>query len=687
MPITVWMIASAAPPGQRALLRAGAGALLCAILISGALNLLGVAETASAVIATAGFALAALLAAARAVWIRRSSTAWAVLAGGLALWTPAFAMYALPAQPWAGAPAASDLFWLSGYLAFYATIVALAKERIVRHAGVWLDGLGGALALASVAVAVIVPLVLDRVDGSPVPAGIALAYPLADALLLTLLITLGAMSGWRPGRALTALAGAMLVLIVSDLPYFLGTAENGGWAPGSLVDTLWLVAAAAMAAAAWQQPAVGASRRSGPIGMLVFPALSAATGVAVLLHAALDEAPLAAIALATLALGTATLRMLLSYRELHELLESRRLSRTDDLTGLANRRRLLHSLERAIGDDDRGAAVLLLGVDNFKELNDTLGHEAGDAVLCGVANRLANALRPGDLAARVGGDEFGVLLREGDEELALVVARRLEVLLSAPLTVAGVRLRIAASIGVVVAPEHGSDPDRLLRRADLAMTRARTGPRAIATYSDELEARALGKLQLAGELSRALEEDELVLHYQPVSDATSGEIVAVEALVRWQHPERGLLLPGAFLPALERTTLAHDFSRHVLNAAVAHARVIYNRLEGDETNGLLQIDASVNYGLQQELGVALTTEQLQQDTPYNTYTRPGLPPTPIEAPGDAAIEAAAAPTEGDWYYYVTTNLRTGETKFASTYNEFLSYKREFQKYCETSDAC
>ena len=117
------------------------------------------------------------------------------------------------------------------------------------------------------------------------------------------------------------------------------------------------------------------------------------------------------------------------------------------------------------------------------------------------------------------------------------------------------------------------------------------------------------------------------------------------------------------------------------------ARVIYNRLEGDETNGLLQIDASVNYGLQQELGVALTTEQLQQDTPYNTYTRPGLPPTPIEAPGDAAIAAAAAPTEGDWYYYVTTNLRTGETKFASTYPEFLGYKREFQQYCETSDAC
>lgn len=117
------------------------------------------------------------------------------------------------------------------------------------------------------------------------------------------------------------------------------------------------------------------------------------------------------------------------------------------------------------------------------------------------------------------------------------------------------------------------------------------------------------------------------------------------------------------------------------------ARVIYNRLEGDETNGLLQIDASVNYGLQQDLGVALTTEQLQQDTPYNTYTRPGLPPTPIEAPGDAAVAAAAHPTEGDWYYYVTVDLKTGETKFAETYEEFLGYKQEFKTYCETSDAC
>lgn len=113
------------------------------------------------------------------------------------------------------------------------------------------------------------------------------------------------------------------------------------------------------------------------------------------------------------------------------------------------------------------------------------------------------------------------------------------------------------------------------------------------------------------------------------------------------------------------------------------ARVIYNRLTGEETNGLLQIDATVNYAADNELGAVPTTEDLEIDSPYNTYQNPGLPPGPIEAPGDAAIEAAAEPSAGDWYYYVTVNLRTGETKFAETYDEFLGYKDELREYCAT----
>jgi UPF0755 protein len=118
------------------------------------------------------------------------------------------------------------------------------------------------------------------------------------------------------------------------------------------------------------------------------------------------------------------------------------------------------------------------------------------------------------------------------------------------------------------------------------------------------------------------------------------------------------------------------------------ARVIYNRLETDATDGLLQIDAAVNYAHDRDLGIALTTEDLEIDSPYNTYRNPGLPPTPIEAPGDAAIEAAANPTDGPWVYYVTVNLRTGETKFTDDYDEFLQFKAEYKDYCATqSDSC
>jgi len=118
------------------------------------------------------------------------------------------------------------------------------------------------------------------------------------------------------------------------------------------------------------------------------------------------------------------------------------------------------------------------------------------------------------------------------------------------------------------------------------------------------------------------------------------------------------------------------------------ARVIYNRLETGKTDKLLQIDATVNYGIGRNLGVGLTTDDLQVDSPYNTYRNPGLPPTPIEAPGDAAIEAAAHPTDGPWIYYVTVNLRTGETKFTENYDTFLKYKAEFKEYCRTqSDNC
>ncbi len=172
--------------------------------------------------------------------------------------------------------------------------------------------------------------------------------------------------------------------------------------------------------------------------------------------------------------------------------------------------------------------------------------------------------------------------------------------------------------------------------------------------------------------------------------------ILTKMVARWNQSAEELDLEGTaaalgYTPAEVMTVASLVEAEAALDPDFGKvARVIYNRLENPDTsgtNGLLQIDASVNYGLQQDLGVALTTEQIEQDTPYNTYTRPGLPPTPIEAPGDRAIEAALNPTEGDWVYYVTVDLATGQTKFTESYDEFLGFREELRQYCETSDAC
>lgn len=174
------------------------------------------------------------------------------------------------------------------------------------------------------------------------------------------------------------------------------------------------------------------------------------------------------------------------------------------------------------------------------------------------------------------------------------------------------------------------------------------------------------------------------------------EDMLTKMVARWQQSAEELDLEGGaaalgYTPAEVMTVASLIEAEAKLDPDYGKvSRVIYNRLDvpnDSDTNGLLQIDASVNYGLNQKLGVALTTEQLQQDTPYNTYLRPGLPPTPIEAPGNKAIEAALNPTEGPWYFYVTVDLKTAETKFAETYAEFLTYKAELDEYCTTSDAC
>jgi diguanylate cyclase (GGDEF)-like protein/PAS domain S-box-containing protein len=269
-----------------------------------------------------------------------------------------------------------------------------------------------------------------------------------------------------------------------------------------------------------------------------------------------------------------TLRDVSERKQLERALTSQAF--TDQLTGLPNRALLRDRAQQALrlaGRQGVTAALLLLDLDRFKEVNDTLGHHHGDLLLQQVAERLHGSLRGSDTVARLGGDEFAVLLPQiaGVQE-ATVVADKLSAAIEAPFAVDGLSLDVDVSIGVAVYPDHASDPNELLQRADVAMYAAKATHAAYTIYDPSLDQHNPRRLGLLGQLRRALAAGELVVHYQPKADVRSGRILGVEALVRWQHPEHGLLGPGEFVPLAETTGLIRPLTAHVLHAALRQCR-------------------------------------------------------------------------------------------------------------------
>jgi diguanylate cyclase (GGDEF)-like protein/PAS domain S-box-containing protein len=258
----------------------------------------------------------------------------------------------------------------------------------------------------------------------------------------------------------------------------------------------------------------------------------------------------------------------------------------DPLTGLANRALLSDRLDHALARNTRGArslAVLFLDLDDFKTVNDSIGHAAGDELLREVARRLTEAVRPGDTAARLGGDEFAVLVEDLEhEDLATVVADRLLSALTEPFDVAGRRIHVTASIGIALRASRDQTAGELLRNADTAMYAAkRLGKGRHQRYHPQMHVMALRRLEVEAGIRQALERDEFINYYQPTVRLSDGAIAGYEALVRWNHPAQGLVMPMEFIKYAEESGLINRLGERVLREACRQARLWQDACHSD----------------------------------------------------------------------------------------------------------
>ena len=470
-------------------------------------------------------------------------------------------------------PSPADAFYLTFFPFSYVAVVLLVRGETRRLSSPnWLDGAVAGLGAGAVCAAFAFSSIVRSTHQSVVATAVNLAYPVGDVLLLLLVVGgTAAMSGRRKTPWLL-IASGFTINVCGDT-FALLQSSIGATHVGTLINAVaWPTSSLLMSLAMWVRigrPDPLATQRSPGF---VLPGLAATAGLAILLLGTVDRVNHVATGLATATLVLVVGRTWRSVRQLRAQSHIRhRQSITDYLTGLGNRRRLFAALDALFADCDGDlpqVAFLFIDLDGFKRINDVFGHPVGDEVLVQVGARFERSLRRGDLLVRVGGDEFVALLIDADADDAQEIAARLSDSLEEPFQLAAVTARIGASVGIALAPDDARDAEGLMRCADVAMYRAKLDGAPYARYDRRLD-RGGDKLQLADELQAALAAGDLVLHYQPQLELRSGQVSAVEALVRWQHPEHGLIAPVKFLSLAQEAGMMDQLTRWVLSEALA----------------------------------------------------------------------------------------------------------------------
>ena len=522
---------------------------------------------------------------------------WRLLGLGTLLWAvgDALGAWASDVQGSTAFPTVADAVYLLGYGVIAAGLVLLIRGRGPgRDAAAFLDS-----AIVTAALGVLGWVLLARPTiwsyaADPLAATVAATYPFVDILLVGLLFRLVTTPGGR-SRSFRLLVASMGLLAVADTAL---TAMNlTAWGGSSELDFLWLLSYATCGAAALHPSMVALTGRARPepvrftrarlvtlgLAALVPPAV---LGVQAALGVRLDV--WAVVAGSVAVFGLVIARMKLSLDQIQTANEEREVARLalahqaahDSLTGLPNRAQATYLMRGALSRAQRSGALvglLFVDLDGFKQVNDTLGHAAGDEVLVACSRLMQECVRTGDVVARFGGDEFVVVLEPVDEEAsAVAVAERLVAALSEPLVLAsGREVSIGASVGVAIAQDGSVDPERILMEADVAVYRAKVGGRGRAEVFDtSLREELDRRTRLQAGLVRAIAAGDLELRHEPVLDLRSPGLAGYEAKVSWPRPGEDELGRAELLPVAERTELVCDLDTWALREAVRQAAAV-----------------------------------------------------------------------------------------------------------------
>jgi len=471
----------------------------------------------------------------------------------------------------------ADVLYLATYALFFVALLGLVRGRegVPPRSGL-LDSL---IVIAGLMLLGWQFLLLPTYTASPgygPPQMLRVFYPIADLVLIGMLVWLRTAPEVRSPAFNLLLVGTLLWTLADCLFHLTSMSSSE---PHALLKSTWLVAHV-MWGAAVMHPSMHALQAardaehtdisSGRIAVLLAGVLCIPGSIALQLLFGVPLNVMGAVYGGVAIILLVWLRVRILMRRIHESAEHMKvLSQTDFLTGLPNRRHLAQRAQVAVGTGQGGIALLSIDLDRFKGVNDTFGHHVGDEMLRATAIRLQAGMREGDLVARTGGDEFICLLHPPvSRSIAQARAQELHLLLKAPMELQGLHLNVAASIGVAVSPGDGTDFEGLLKSANWAMRAAKRRQSRVEMHTSRLDDNDSWRLLLLNEFRDAMRRSELVVHYQPKVHFASRRVVGVEALVRWQHPQHGLLQPDAFLPAVEQTELIRDMTEYVLHQAV-----------------------------------------------------------------------------------------------------------------------